>query len=66
MTKHELLKSVGFSEEYLDHLRKVEQSDNYVFEAQTGVFQQQTCDVTNFVVGESVNNFSTWLVTKKM
>ena len=64
MTKHELLKSVGFSEEYMEHLRKVEESDTRVFESLVGEYQPQSCDVTNLIVDESVNSFSTRLVTR--
>jgi hypothetical protein len=64
MTKHELLKSVGFSEEYMEHLRKVEASETRVFESLVGEYQPQSYDVTNLIVDESVNSFSTRLVTR--
>lgn len=64
MTKHELLKSVGFSEEYMEHLRKVEESDTPVFESLVGEYQPQSCDVANLIVDESGNSFSTRLVTR--
>ncbi len=65
MTKYELLKSIGFSEEYLTHLRRAEEADAYVFEPPVGEYQRQSSDVTNVIVDESINNFSTRLVTRE-
>ena len=64
MTKHELLKKIGFSEEYLDHLRRVEESDTYVIEAPRAEYTSRSYDVANVIVDKSLNSFSTWIVTK--
>ena len=59
MTKNELLRKIGFSEEYISYLEKVEDHDNHIFEAINDEFQTQTCDETNVIVDESINDFST-------
>jgi hypothetical protein len=64
MTKHELLKIIGFSEEYLDYLRRIEESDIYVLEPPRTEYLSQSYDVANVIVNESANSFSTWIVTK--
>jgi len=57
MTKHELLRKIGFSEEYIAHLKKLENNETY--EVIGEEYPQQTSDVTNVIVDESINNFST-------
>ena len=64
MIKHELLRKIGFSEKYLDHLRRVEESDEYVLDLPVDEYLSQSCDATNVIVDESSNSFSTWVVTK--
>ncbi len=64
MNKYQLLKIIGFSKEYIDHLRKVEESDDYIFESSVGEYQPQSCDVSNVIVDESITSFSTRLVTR--
>ena len=59
MTKNELLRIIGFSEEYISYLEKMEDLDKYVFETVDDEFQPQTSDETNVIVDESINNFST-------
>lgn len=62
MTKHDLLRRIGFSEEYITHLKRLEDNDTYVFEAVGEEYKQQSSDVTNVIVDESINSFTTRLV----
>jgi hypothetical protein len=59
MNKHELLKSIGFSEEYIEHLRRIEKSDRYIFENPVIEYSRNSFDMTSITVKESVTSFST-------
>lgn len=65
MDKHELLKSIGFSEEYIDHLRNVEESDKYVFDNPTIKQASKSFDMTNVFIEKSKTSFSTEIESKR-
>lgn len=55
MSKHELLKSVGFTDEYLEHLRKAEENDFHTMEVPEYEFTATTFDTTTLIINESFN-----------
>ena len=65
MDKHELLKSIGFSEEYIEHLRNVEESDKYVFENPIIEQASKSFDMTNVYIEKSKTSFSTKIESKE-
>ena len=65
MEKHELLKKIGFSEEYISLLKKFENNQDYAFEVFEEEYTQQSFDMPNIVIDESINNFTTRLVVHR-
>lgn len=62
MNKYELLRTIGFSKEYISHIKDFEENETYVFETVKDDYVQQTNDLSEMVINESINNFSTKLV----
>jgi hypothetical protein len=65
MNKHELLKSIGFSDEYIEHLRRVEESVQYILESPVVEYSRNSLDMTNITVKESITSFSTKIESVK-
>lgn len=63
MDKHELLKSIGFSEEYIEHLQNVEKNDEYIIENPVVERASNTFDMANVYIEKSKTSFSTKIET---
>jgi len=59
MDKYDLLKSVGFSDEYISHLKSFEDNEIYVFESVVDEYKPLSNDASNVIVDESINSFGT-------
>lgn len=59
MDKYDLLKSVGFSDEYISHLKRLDDNEIYVFESVVEEYKPLSSDASNVIVDESINNFTT-------
>jgi hypothetical protein len=59
MNKYYLLKCLGFSDEYISHLKRLEDNEVYVFETNINEYKPLSNDVTNVIVDESISNFTT-------
>lgn len=64
MDKYDLLKSIGFSDEYISHLKNIEEGESSVFESVFDEYKPLSNDVSNVVVNEPINSFSTKLVIR--
>jgi len=62
MNKYDLLKSIGFSEEYISHLKKLDNEENIVFESVADDYKPLSNDVSNIIVDQSITNFETRLI----
>ena len=62
MNKYDLLKSIGFSDEYISHLKTFEDNEVYVFESDVNEYKPSSNDVSNVIVDESISNFTTRFV----
>ncbi|MDP2003870.1 MAG: hypothetical protein Q8J86_13140 [Desulfurivibrionaceae bacterium] len=62
MDKYDLLKTVGFSEEYISHMKKFDENETSVFESTVDEYMPISFDTTNIIFSESKNNFSTKLM----
>ncbi|MBE9486546.1 MAG: hypothetical protein IMY82_05200 [Chloroflexi bacterium] len=58
MTKDELLKSLGFSREYIDHLNQMDEMGGLACEAFPNEIQLLSHDVSDFVVRYPASDFS--------
>jgi hypothetical protein len=64
MDKYDLLKRVGFSDEYISHLKSLEDNERYVFESVVDEYKPLSSDVSNVIVDESANSFTTRLMLR--
>ncbi len=62
MDKYDLLKSVGFSDEYISHLKCLDGNEIYVFESVVDEYKPLANDASNVIVDESINSFTTRLI----
>ena len=59
MNKYDLLKDIGFSEEYISHLKKLDKEENIVFESIADDYKPLSTDMSNIIVSQSITNFET-------
>lgn len=62
MDKYDLLKSAGFSDEYISHLKRLDDNEIYVFESVVDEYKPLSSDASNVIVDESINSFTTRLI----
>lgn len=59
MDKYDLLKTVGFSDEYISHLKRLDDNEIYVFESVVDEYKPLSSDASNVIIDESINSFTT-------
>ena len=59
MDKYEMLKSIGFSESYISHLKKVDSEESNVFGTVADYLKPLSNDVSNITINRPLNMFVT-------
>lgn len=59
MDKYEMLKSIGFSENYISHLKKVDSDESNVFATVADYIKPPSNDVSNVTIDRPLNTFVT-------